>query len=150
MAVIKDFGILKIWPNETRACKAGCFFYSGQMLINLKNVRKQNGLIDRFCQSPESDKYPKNGDQGTFNLLELGRVKFIDVKYALSWHKIIMNVHSDVYKNIKTYNSVYGTKYKSIDELIEKSVIWHFHGNKNEMIKNQKVKKVFDEIKIAL
>ncbi len=150
MAIIKDLGILKIWPDETEACKTGKFFNSGLLLMNLKNIRQKNGLIDRFMQLPESDKYQKGGDQSTLNLLEFGRVKFIDVKYAVSWHKIVMNTHPEVYKNIKLYNSVYGTKYKSIDELVEKSVVWHFHGDKKEMIKNQKVKKVFDDVKAAL
>ena len=61
-----------------------------------------------------------------------------------------MNIHPEVYKNIEIYNSVYKTSYKSIDELVEKSVAWHFHGDKKKMIENNEIKKIFDDIKKKL
>lgn len=51
--------------------------------------------------------------------MEFNRVKYLDIKYCLSWHKIVMKVHPEVYSNINVYNEVYNAKYKNMDELID-------------------------------
>jgi len=121
------------------------------MLMNLKNLRGENGIEHRFANLLSSGKCDMSyGDELVFNKLEFNRVKYLDIKYCLSWHKIVMNVHPEVYNNIDVYNSVYGTKYKNMDELIECSVIWHFHGDKKNIFEDSKVKPLIDEVKLKL
>jgi predicted porin len=56
-----------------------------------------------------------------------------------------MNSHPEVYANIDVYNQVYGTEYRNMDELIDQSVIWHFHGDK-KIFDHLKVKPLIDEV----
>jgi len=105
MAVIRDLGVIKIWSDSFDSYVNGDIFYAGQMLMNLKNLRGENGIEHRFMTTPDSKKYSSScGDMPIFNRLEFNRVKYIDVKYCLSWHKIVMNIHPEVYKSIDVYN----------------------------------------------
>lgn len=75
------------------------------MILNLKKIRGENGIENRYKTLLELGRYYNdNGDEPIFNILEFNRVKFIDAKYGLSWHKIVMNIHPEVYKSIDVYN----------------------------------------------
>ena len=147
MAVIKDLGLIKIWRPTFKVYEVDDVFYSGQMLMNLKNLRGENGIERRFINILNSGKSDISyGDEQVFNILEFNRVKYLDIKYCLSWHKIAMNSHPEVYANIDVYNQVYGTEYRNMDELINQSVIWHFHGDKKKIFDHTKVKPLIDGV----
>lgn len=57
IAVIKDLGMIKIWPTSFKAYEVDDVFYSGQMLMNLKNLRGVNGIEHRFLNLLNSGKY---------------------------------------------------------------------------------------------
>lgn len=105
MAVIRDIGVIKIWPDSFKTYEVNDVFYSGQLLMNLKNLRGENGIEYRYIAGLNSKRYDLTiPDEPIFNILEFNRVKFLDIKYCLSWHKIVMNIHSEIYSNIDVYN----------------------------------------------
>jgi lipopolysaccharide biosynthesis glycosyltransferase len=57
MAVIKDLGLIKIWTPSFKVYEVDDVFYSGQMLMNLKNLRGVNGIDHRFINLLNSGKY---------------------------------------------------------------------------------------------
>jgi hypothetical protein len=54
--VIKDLGLIKIWRPTFKAYEVDDVFYSGQMLMNLKNLRGQNEIERRFIYFLNSGK----------------------------------------------------------------------------------------------
>lgn len=56
MAVIKDLGLIKIWRPTFKVYEVDDVFYSGQMLMNLKNLRGENGIERRFINILNSGK----------------------------------------------------------------------------------------------
>lgn len=54
-------------------------------------------------------------------------IRLLDPKYAIPYHVISAE---KAYNDIHSWNYLYGTNYKSIDDLVERSYLWHFCGYK--------------------
>lgn len=97
------------------------YFNSGVMLLNLKKMRDENysqKLID----------YRQNGfncfmDQDTFNAVFKNRVKYLDFKYNTMYSVLET-------KSADEIASFYGMKRRTVNELIDDSVILHFSSSK--------------------
>ena len=135
LGVIKDFGCANVYNKSPVNLKLYRYFYAGQLLMNLPVLRKR-----KFTEKCLNDlKKTKQNDQIVINriaFVEKNFVKYLDPKYCFSWHKTI-TVKGN-YNKIALWNKTYGTNYKSMEDLTNNSVIWHFHGDKKQMMKNNK------------
>lgn len=143
-AVVKDFGMLTIWRNNTvQTIKNNTHFYSGQMLLNLKLLRDKNVSQQLFNNKKQN---PKLMDEEIFNNVFKDNVIFIGPEYNVSYEKIISHKIKE-YNDINLYNKIYNTHYSSIKELLSNAAIFHFHGNKQEIYSIPTIKCLIDYYK---
>lgn len=141
-AVVQDFCFLKIWPNQSRLCKEEKLFCSGQMLLDLDKCRKfdlTNKCIDRLIKG----KSDATMDQSIFNIVLENQVNYLPPRYMVSFHKMIQGVNK--YDDIKLINELYHTNYDNIYQLISDAILYHFHGNKTDQLKNPYLKKMWNQ-----
>ena len=125
LGVIKDFGCANVFNDQPVDLKKYTYFYSGQLLMNLPRLKEINfskRCLDILNQIHQPDQPIINKVIGT-------DVVYLDPKYCFSWHKTF--TYKGNYCNIYLWNKTYGTNYKSIQDLTDSSVIWHFHGDKH-------------------
>jgi len=67
------------------------------------------------------------GDMYILKELSANFIRLLDPKYAIPYHVISAE---KAYNDIHSWNYLYGTNYKSIDDLVERSYLWHFCGYK--------------------
>ena len=131
-AVVKDFGKLTIWRDESiYTIKNNTHFYSGQMLMNLKKMRHEK-IPDKLhlCKI----KHQQYMDEEIFNIVLNDNVKYLDPIYSISYEKILSYRYNQ-YNDIKIYNDIYNTTYDSIKQMVQNAVIFHFHGDKKYIYK---------------
>ena len=112
---------------------------TGVMLLNLKKIRKTD-FISKCLEAAEKI---KQTDQEAINCVCKDDIKYIEPIYNLSYHRIIQG-NIPQFNNIELWNQVHDTSYKSISDLKDKSVIWHFHGDKKELLKDKILKSIYD------
>lgn len=147
--VVKDFGMLKVWRNDKDPfVKDNSYFCSGQMLMDLNKLREFKFATK--CVDVKLNKYRNNWlmDQTVINYVLHNNVSYLGPEFCLSYHKMVLGVKG--YDNIEWYNEVYGTKYSNIYQLILNSVLWHFHGNKSDQLKNSYLKQLHDDTRKAM
>ena len=141
LGCVKDYGLACVFNNKPVDLDLYKEVNTGVMIMDIKKLQKMN--FTKICL----DYLEKNRliDQDIINrLFSSNDIFFLDPIYNHSWHKQF--IVKGNYCNIDLYNKLYKTNYKSIDELNEKSVILHFHGDKEKMLKNNKViKQMFDD-----
>ncbi len=99
------------------------YFNAGVLLLNLKYIREKYKLIDFIdARRNISNEGIGGHDQYIMNYMFKENVVWLDPKYNL-----INYVYENKFK-IKEVNKFYNTNYKSINELIKKSVIIHCTG----------------------
>lgn len=140
MGVVKDFGLANVYNSKPTNLKTFCYFNTGQLLMNLAYLRTIE-FTERCFKLMH--KPGMTDDQPIINTVLKGRVRFLDPIYFFPWHKTVTT--GGKYLDIKLWNKTYGTHYKSMEELTDKSVLWHFHGNKEGQRKNPVFKKIFDD-----
>lgn len=139
-AVMEDF-----LRNVRKTGLGGDPFYSGTMLMNLDRMRKL-GVSDELRRFSEA-----HSDASVWNEMEIlnavlaGRVLHIPVRWCVSLEKILHG-HIKEYRNISLYNSLYGTNYASISDLVADAAIFHFHGDKKTVYENQTVYALVDVV----
>lgn len=124
LGVIKDFGCANVYNEHPVNLATYTYFYSGQLLMNLSRLKEidfSKRCLDILNQTHQPDQPIINKVVGT-------DVVYLDPKYCFSWHKTF--TYKGNYCNIHLWNKTYGTNYKSIQDLTDSSVIWHFHGDK--------------------
>lgn len=141
-AVMKDFGRTYIWPSSI----SRNMFYAGTMLLNLKKWR-EDGICDRLYRKKieHIDEAEWNEMEVLNNVFSEDDVIFIPIKYCVSLEKIKYGKRNE-YRDIQLYNSLYGTNYRSVKELIEDAVIFHLHGEKPKVYANQTIYALVDDI----
>lgn len=140
LGVIKDFGCANVYNESPVDLAKYTYFYSGQLLMNLDQLRKMQ-FTDKCLDMIYHTDLP---DQQIINKVVGTQVRYLDPKYCFSWHKTILMKSN--YTDINLWNKTYGTHYKSMKELEEASVIWHFHGDK----KSQRTNKLIDTLFTSL
>lgn len=128
--VVKDFG--EAYTFKPRFGTQGNTFNCGVMLMNLAWMRK-NDMTRILYDARYAMTCGDLSDQEVYNKLLEGKVGFLPVRFNLSMDKIT-NEKSATYKDVSRFNTLYGTEYKSIDELLSDGVIYHFHGDKKNHI----------------
>lgn len=139
MGVVKDFGLANVFNHGPVDLKTYGYFNTGQLLMNIQILRKMD--FTKKCLAL-MHKSGMTDDQPIINTVLKGKVKFLDPIYFFPWHKTVTT--KGKYLDINLWNKTYGTHYKSIDELCEKSVLWHFHGNKQRQRENPVFREMFD------
>ena len=140
LGVIKDFGCANIYNEKPVDLAEYTYFYSGQLLMNLDYLRKMQ-FTDKCLELIHTTDLP---DQQIINKVVGTQVKYLDPKYCFSWHKTILMKSN--YTNIDLWNKTYGTHYKSMKELEDASVIWHFHGDKKVQLMNKTINNLFTNL----
>lgn len=144
IAAVKDLGMLKIWRNENiTQIKNNTYFQSGILLMNLDNLRKIE--FSKIAIKCKLEKFSSGGfmDQGVFNEVFNGHVSYLSPIYSCPIHKMIQG---DIrYSDVKLLNEVHGTWYGNIFQYITDSIVFHFHGKKDEMLDNIYLKHFFED-----
>ena len=84
-----------------------------------------------------------NGDFWIWQAACKNMIKLLDPKVEIPYH--ILSVGNDALNNIAYWNLFYGSHYKSVADLILRSYLWHFNGDKEKMYTDFKsVKCCFD------
>lgn len=139
LGCVKDFGLACVYNTNPVDMKTYTFTNAGVILMDIKKLQEKE--FTKHCL--ENVQKTKLLDQDIINELFKNDICFLEPKYNFSWHKTF--IVKGNYAKIEKYNELYGTHYKSLKELENDSVIWHFHGDKNKMLKEQKViKDLFD------
>lgn len=139
LGCVKDYGCACVFNNKPVDLNAYKNINSGVMIMDIKKLQKKN--FTKICL--DYLKKRKLIDQDIINNLFSNDILFLDPIYNHSWHKQL--IIKGNYCNIDLYNQLYKTQYKSIEELNDKSVILHFHGDKEKMLKENKIlKDMFD------
>ena len=135
IAAVKDLGMLKIWRNEkVPQIKNNTYFQSGLLLMNLNNLRKIE--FSKTAIKCKLEKFSSGGfmDQGVFNEIFNGNVSYLSPIYSCPIHKMIQG--DTRYFDVRLLNEVHKTNYGNIFQFIMDSVVFHFHGKKDEMLNN--------------
>lgn len=140
LGVIKDFGCANVYNDKPTNLDTYHYFYSGQLLMNLPYLRKIQ-FTDQCLKLIHTTDLP---DQQIINQVIGTQVKYLDPKYCFSWHKTILTRSN--YTNIDLWNKTYGTHYKSMKDLEDASVVWHFHGDKQIQKTNKAINALFSDL----
>lgn len=140
LGVIKDFGCANVYNETPVDLSKYTYFYSGQLLMNLVELRKMH-FTDKCLEMIYHTDLP---DQQIINKVVGTQVKYLDPKYCFSWHKTILMKSN--YTNIDLWNRTYGTNYPSMQALEKASVIWHFHGDKKVQRINKQINDLFTNL----
>lgn len=149
LGVVKDFGSAFVYNKHPVRINMYKYFYAGQLLMNLPELRREK-FTKRCLTLLRRTKF---NDMKIINHVCVGKVKYLDPKYCFSWHKLFLVGGN--YCKIDLWNKLYGTDYESIEALEDASVIWHFHGDKKQMVEQSEVirdlfKQYLDEANIFL
>lgn len=140
LGVIKDFGCANVYNETPVDLSKYTYFYSGQLLMNLVELRKMH-FTDKCLEMIYHTDLP---DQQIINKVVGTQVKYLDPKYCFSWHKTILMKSN--YTNIDLWNKTYGTNYPSMQALEKASVVWHFHGDKKVQRTNKQINDLFTNL----
>lgn len=147
IGAVKDLGMLRIWRNENvLQIKNNTYFQSGLLLMNLDNLRKIE--FSKIAIKCKLDKFSNGGfmDQGVFNEIFNGNVSYLPPIYSCPIHKMIQG--DTRYFDVKLLNEVHNTDYGNIFQYIMDSIVFHFHGKKDEMMENTYLYNFFkDQVK---
>lgn len=113
------------WEEKTQ-CETQTYFNTGVMLLNLKEIRKDQKDLELL---QAAIKYPSNlkcfiVDQTVINYIFRNKVKFVNPKFnniSLMIFKQALHLNEEL---LKMYN------YKSVEDLLEKTIVIHFAGPK--------------------
>lgn len=150
IGVIKDFGMLTIWRDESKlSIRNNTHFYSGQILFNVKECNKTNFTQQYFtAMQKEFDNNNFVTDEELLNtIVDNSYITYAPIKYCVSHEKIIHYWKYKQYTDITLYNKIYCTSYKNINELVDDAAIYHYHGNKNDILKNSPcIRKLYEKM----
>lgn len=111
-------------PDEKMHCEGLSLkhvYNAGVMLMNLKKMREDN-LYDKLIYTRNTNEYilkARSLDQLTFNLVCKENIKEFDPKHHLMFRSNF---------NVKLYNDVYHTDYKTFNDVIDDVTLIHFVG----------------------
>ena len=140
MGVVKDFGMANVYNTNPIDLSTFSFFNTGQLLMNLPYLRNIN-----FTEECAKLMHTKGmtDDQPIINKVLVGKVKYLSPIYFFPWHKT--KTMGGNYNNVDLWNKTYGTSFRSMQELEDASVLWHFHGEKEAQLKNPILKQLYQE-----
>ena len=142
IGAVKDFGI-NYFGNPPSDYSVYTSINTGVMLMDLDQLRAMDYTkicIERTCKNPDNDQVIMNQFMGN-------NIWFLPPIYNYSYHYTLL--YGKVYTDINIWNKTYGTKYTSMKDLTDQSVLWHFHGNKMKQRKNTTLNKIWSDYESA-
>ena len=126
-AAVPDIGSVTMRGKESFRIMQGdpSYFNSGVILMNLSRMRK-TGASDRLFKTKESLSDRSLMDQDAFNIAMRGRVRLLPCKYNFMRGADLLARRSP--NGVAAVNGLYGTSYRTADEMVKDSVVYHFAG----------------------
>ncbi len=126
------------------------YIQAGQLLMNLKKMREFG--FSKKCVDFLKANLPPNKDMDVINAVCCDLIKPLDQRFCVPRAAIELakiGLVSKAFLDIQYYNKFLDTGCASVDELIEKGLIWHFYGNKaHDLSKSQALLNMFNESKL--
>ena len=113
----------------------GDILETGMLLMDLPKLRQMH--FTELCKSLAP---LVEGDHWVLDESVKYNVKFLDPKFQIPYHFISTFASSMI--NILNWNLLFDTHYKSIGDLVSRSYLWHFCGDKNVMYKEIRAAKI--------
>ena len=136
LGVVKYTGGFKFFQVDLKTYKG---FNTGVMVMDLPKLRSINWTqknIELTLKHPTDD-------QGVMNTWMRNIVSFLPPWYNFSYHYVKMYRE---YQDIKKWNVLYQLYFKHLDSLVERAVIWHFHGNKTRQKQHPVIARVYEDL----
>lgn len=120
VAAVKDSSSM----YTERALPVECpeYFNSGVMLLNLKQMRKEN-VTDRLIETKSNLKDISLMDQNTFNIVMVNRIVPMPIRYNFMYTNLYRAQGRFTFEQL---NEMYNVEYSTLDEILEEVSILHF------------------------
>lgn len=132
LAAVVDSG--SIYYKHTYAEKLDKYFNSGVMLLNLREMRRNN-VTNELVLQKTTIQDSIFMDQDIFNVVCCNNTYFLPIKYNFLYINL---KRAEGQYSINEINEKYGTEYKNIEQIQEDAVIIHF-SSKDKPWKNKDV-----------
>jgi lipopolysaccharide biosynthesis glycosyltransferase len=154
LGVVKDFGKFRHHLKAGGTAATFKHFNSGVLVMDLPKLRElkfQENCIMETEISARAHEF--SSDQEVMNSFMQSHVQYLDPKFNLAPHFIWHSQEwfkSDMFSNINEWNKIYNTHYKSTDELLSSSLIWHFNGDKKANRGSKPIRETMERAELKL
>ena len=107
------------------------FCNAGLILMDLDKLRMYN-YADKWIQEARMIQDDLHNDQTIINKVNHYDCKLLPPTFQIPYHNFVRFPHS-LTMSIHMWNRVYGTRYRSLDELVRSCYFWHFYEDKQQL-----------------
>ena len=124
LGMVRDTFYIRFENLKEQMMRDGAGYNAGLMLMDLPRLRKLN-FTDMGLYISAVNNY---NDQTTINRAFRDEIYQLDPINQIPIHNLVQ--HIPRMGDIREWNNFHETKYKSIEEIVDRSYFWHFHESK--------------------